>query len=59
MVVTPTYTFEEVIELIRKAEDRFTLAVLAEVLEDEKKRYCLFHLRIICFTIQLAKSMLP
>lgn len=52
----PTYSFEEIIELIRTAEDPDHACLIAELVMEEKKQYCLFHLNLIVEAVKLKKE---
>lgn len=49
----PTYSFEEAIERISMCTDRWELKMLAELLEEEKKRYSIYHLKLICHAVDI------
>lgn len=54
----PTYSFHEVIELIRTADSELQLNVLAGVVTDEAERYDIFHLQVITSAIHIGYRML-
>lgn len=52
-VPLPTYPFEEAIQRISICTDRWELKMLAELLEEEKKRYSIFHMKLICHAVDI------
>lgn len=48
-----TYSFNEMINLIRDARDWDTLQLIYELLKEEKYTYCLFDLSVISSAITL------
>lgn len=57
MTNTATYTFTEAIERIRICTDDWELKMLCELLEEEKKLYSLFHLKLICEAIGMMRKV--
>lgn len=50
---SPTYSFEEVIELIRNADGYDHLRLIHKVVIDDKYKYCLYHLALISEAVEL------
>lgn len=51
--MTPEFTFDEMIELIRVADDDGTIWKLGGLIARDAKGYCLFHLRLINLAIDI------
>lgn len=55
---TVTYAFDEVVEKICQLKTREDIELLAKVVSEERRSYCLYHLRILAALFNLKRSVL-